>query len=402
MPRYLYSAKIDPQKTIQGDIEAESEQEAINKLTQKGYFPISVVAESSVLNKQSTITLRKVSRKDVALFTEQLSNLLDSGVNILNGLKIISAQSPNKYLKVVLNDVTNRIKDGNSFSDSLAAHPRVFPEVYSSLIRTGEASGNLKETVKRLSCFLEKEEEFKNSLVSSLTYPLFVFAVGVATVAVLLVFVIPRLVSMFEDMGQALPLPTLILINTSSFLRNYWWLILAIIFILFFSLRRVYRTPQGRFSLDKTKLKVYLVGPVILKTEISRLSRTLSLLFTSGMPITSSLDISTSVLENQVLKKEVKKFIDQISGGASFSSVIKTSKYFPDFVVNIISIGEETGSLGNALMRIAEVYEKDVDRTLKALTRMLEPVIILVMGLVVGFIVLSMLLPIFQINLIVR
>lgn len=402
MPRFIYTAKSAPTKTVQGDIEAESEQDAINKLNKMGYFPISVKAEDLSLEKQGIWRFWKISSKDIVLFTRQLSTLIESGVNILNALHIMSNQTPNKYLKAILNDVTSKIEDGKSLSEGLSVHPHLFSGLYTSMIRSGEAGGNIDQALKRLADFLEKEEEFKNSIRAALTYPSFILAVSTLTVIILLGFVIPRLVSMFQDLGQILPLPTKILINLSGFLRGYWWLILAIISVSIFLLQRLYRSPQGKVWLDRFKLNLAIWGKIILKTEVSRLMRTLSLLLSSGITIITSLDISISILENQILKLEVQKFKDQIAGGASLSKCLTDSKLFPVFVTNIVTIGEETGTLERSLMRIADDYEREVDRTLKALTRLLEPVIILVMGLIVGFIVLSMLLPIFQINLIVR
>lgn len=402
MPHYTYIAKSQPKESIQGDIEAESEQDALNKLAKLGYFPISIRAEDLSLYKQDTWGFRRMSNKDIILFSRQLTSLVESGVNILNSLNIISGQTANKYLKAVLLDVISKIKDGKSLSESLSLHQDLFSHLYTSMIRAGELSGNLEVTLKRLAQFLEKEEEFKNSLRAALVYPAFIFTVGVLTVIVLLGFVIPRLVTMFEDMGQLLPLPTRLLINVSGFLRGFWWLILAVIFIGIFLLKRLYDKPQGKMQLDRLNLKLALWGEVVLKTEISRLMRTLSLLLSSGIPVVYALDISTSVLENEVLKFETQKFKELIKSGLSFSMCLKDSKLFPAFVTNIVNVGEETGSLEKSLLRIADDYDTEVDRTLKVLTRLLEPVIILAMGLVVGFIVLSMLLPIFQINLIVR
>lgn len=402
MPKYIYTAKSSPHQTLRGDIEAESEQDAINKLTQIGYFPISVQAEVSALNKPGSRRFGKISKRDVVLFTRQLSSLLESGVNILNSLNIISGQSANKYLNVILSDITHKIRDGKSLSESLNNHPRIFFKLYTAMIHSAEVGGNLSQVLSRLADFLEKDEEFRNSVRASLTYPLFIFIVSAITIIVLLGFVIPKLVGMFEDMGQILPLPTKILINISGFLQNYWWLILAIIFVLIFLLRRLYQKPYGKNFLDKFKLNLPVLGNLILKTEVSRLMRILSLLLSSGIPIVFALDVSISVIENNILKLQVEKFKEQIAGGLSFSKAISQSALFPAFVTNIVIVGEEGGTLENSLLRIADDYENEADRTLKALTRLLEPVIILVMGLIVGFIVLSMLLPIFQINLIVR
>ncbi len=402
MPIYSYTAKSSPTQKIHGEIEAETEQEAINKISQKGLFPVSVLAKGLAPDKKDILSFNRIPNRDIVMFTRQLSSLIDSGVNIVNALNIVSAQTSNKYLKSILNDVSSRIKDGRSLSESMAAHAYVFGQLYTSMIHSGEVSGTLNKALSRLADFLEKEEEFKNSIRAALTYPLFVLAVGVLTIIILLVFVIPRLVKMFEDMGQALPLPTKILINVSGFLNSYWWLLLAAIIAGVFLLRRIYQSPQGRISWDTAKLRLPFIGAITLKTEVSRLSRTLSLQLSSGIGIVPSLDVVYSVLGNQLLKAEIKRFKEQIISGSSLSASLKTSKLFPEFMTNIVTIGEETGSLDKALARIADDYEKEVDTLLKNLARMVEPIIILFVGLVVGFIVMSMLLPIFQINLLVK
>jgi len=304
MPRYAYIAKREPKETIRGDIEAESEQDAINRLAKMGCFPVSIQSEDLSLHKEGILHFRKTSNKDIVLLFRHLSVLIDSGVNVLNSLNIIAKQTPNRYLRVILSDIIARIKDGRSLSQSLISHPDLFPNLYTSMINAGEIGGTLNSTLKRLSDFLEREEEFRNSLRSALMYPAFVFSVGVITVIILLTFVIPRLVTMFEDMGQVLPLPTRILINTSGFLRHYWWLLLAVILMVVFFYKRIVNKPQGKMQLDKLKLKIAVLGQVTLKTEISRLMRTLSLLLSSGIPVVYALDISASILENQVLKLE--------------------------------------------------------------------------------------------------
>lgn len=402
MPRYIYTAKNQPQSLVEGQIEAESVQEAIDKLTRLGYFPVSVQPQELYFEKRNIFSPRKVPKKDVVLLTRQLSSLMDSGVNILNGLGIVQRQLPNKYLKSAIDGIITRIKDGKSFSESLSAYPSLFSGLYVSLVRSGEAGGTIEQTLKRLADFLEKEEEFRNSLRQALVYPAFIMAVSILTVGVLLGFVIPRLSGMFADMGQALPMPTQILIAVSGFVRAYWWMMLAAAVAAFFAAQKVYKRPQARLRIDRFKLRLGLFGKVVLETQISRLSRTLSLLLSGGIAVVEAIDISTSVLTNQALALEVRAFKDQVSKGSSLSSCLKTSKLFPSYVANIVAVGEETGSIEKSLLRVAEDYEKEADGIVKTSTRLLEPVIILVMGLVVGFIVLSMLLPIFQINLIAR
>lgn len=401
MPKFIYTAKSKPGEFIQSGLEAESEQMAVSKLLEMGYFPVSVQAENEYLDKQKNY-LRRVQRKDLVIFTRQLSSLIESGVNILDSLHIVTNQTSNKYFKAVLGDVSAKIKDGKSLSESLAVYDNIFSGLYTSIIHSGEASGNLEKVIKSLAEFYEKDEEFRAALRASLTYPLFIAGVGVLTVSILMGFVIPKLVTMFEDLGQSLPLPTKILINVSGFFTHYWWVVFAVIFLFVFSLRRMIKTSHGKFFFDNFKLKIPLIGDISLKSEIARLSRTLSLLISSGIAVVSAINVTSAVIGNELLKNELKTFKEQITGGLSFSKCLNGSKIFPSFVTNIVAVGEEGGSLDKSLMRIADEYEKDVDRSLKSISRLIEPVIILIMGIVVGFIVLSMLLPIFQINLIAR
>jgi general secretion pathway protein F len=402
MPKYSYTAKVKPALIIKGRIEAQSQQDAVNKLAKSGYFPISLQEEGILLQKPRFLIFQDISRKEIVFFTRQLSALVGSGVDILSSLNIISTQTSHKRFKAVLDDVLRQIKDGKPLSDSLAFHHNIFSGFYSSLIRCGEASGKLNKVLNDLADFLEKDEDFRESLRASLVYPVFVFSVGVITVIVLLAFVIPKLVTMFEDMGQLLPLPTRFLIAASEFLLHWWGVILALVIFLFFAFRRLSKNTQGKLSLDKFKLKLPVIGMIVKKAQVSRLMRTLSVLISSGIPITFALEIAESVVENQVLRLKVGKCREEIAKGLNLSATLKASRFFPEFVTNIISIGEEAGSLDRALMRIAQDYEKDVSVDLKSLTRLIEPVIILGIGALVAFIVLSMLLPIFQINLVVK
>jgi len=402
MPQYIYIAKPAPDKTIQGEIEAESESEAVTKLTKLGYFPISIEAVDISLERKSFFPFRKVSKQEVVVFTRQLSNLISSGINIINGLNIISRQTQNKYFRAVINDVVSKIKDGKSLSESLNYHPQIFSNLYVQLIHSGEVGGNIDGAMERLSGFLEKEQDFSDSLRSALIYPVFIMLVGIGTIVVLLTFVIPRLTVMFEDMGQVLPLPTRILIAASNALRIYWWMILALVITGVFLFRRSQRVVTNKIVWDRIKLKLVFFGDIILKSEISRLMHTLALLLSSGITITFSLGIAAALAENEILRIELLRFKERINDGLSLSRCLSESKLFPSMVNSIVSVGEETGTLEKALLRISQDYEKEVDATIKNLTRMLEPVIILVMGIIVGFIVISMLLPIFQINLLAK
>jgi type II secretory pathway component PulF len=367
-----------------------------------GYFPVSVKAEAPYLSQKEIWKLQKIKPEETILLTQQLSALIESGINIIESLRIVSNQIHNRYLKAILNDVTAKIKDGNSLSASLAFYPQAFSALYVTMIRLGEAGGNVQNSLKRLADFLEKERELKNSIRSALIYPSFIFVVSILTIIVLIGFVIPRLVTMFEDMGQILPLPTKMLILASGFLRDYWWFMLASCGGLIFIFKRVSRLPRIRLVLSEFKLKMPIWGKLTLKTDISRLMRALSLLLGQGLTIMYSLEASAKIINNEILRNEVSKFRKRISEGSNLSKCLGESKYFPDYVANIASIGEESGSLEKSLMRIADDYERDADRFLKNFAQILEPLMILGMGIIVGFIVLSMMLPIFQINLIIQ
>lgn len=402
MPKYYYVAKADPNKQTKGEIEAASEQEAVSKLARMGLFPFSLRPAGVYPEMRDFPRLARISKKEIVIFTRQLSSLIESGVNIMASLNIILRQNSNKYFRSVLSQVISKIKDGNSLSESLRGFPRLFSGLYISMVHSGEAGGSLEPALKKLSDYLEKEEEFRSSVFAAMVYPLFILSVSILTVLVLLGFVIPRLVTMFLDMGQALPVPTKILITLSDFLRGFGWIIGLVLFAAASLFVRYYKTYSGKINVDRLRLRAFFLGKVVQKSEISRLMRILSVLLSSGLAIIQSLEIAMSVLTNEILRMEVDRFRQEVSAGASLSACLKGSAFFPEYVTNIVAIGEETGSIEKSLLRVADEYEKEVDRTLKTLTLLLEPAIILVMGCIVGFIVISMLLPIFQINLLVK
>lgn len=403
MPKYIYTAKVRPEEVLRSQIEAESKQDAINKLSVMGYFPISIYpANGDILESNKNPRLSTVPRRDIIVFTRQLFSLTESGVNILTGLNIIAKQTSNRYLRAALEDIVANIKEGKPLSSSLKAHGQFFPPLYTALIHSGEVSGNLDQVLKRLADFLEKEESFQTDVKTSLAYPVFILFVSILTIGVLLGFIVPKLAVMFKDMGESLPLPTRMWMGLSSALRSYWWLIALATGLLIFFKHRIASTEQGRFLLDKLRLKCPFVGEINLKKDLTRLTNTLSLLLSSGVTIVNSLEVASAVVENTVLRSEIAKFREKIASGASFSQCLRDSRLFPELVTNIIRVGEESGNLEKALGRIADEYEREIDRSLKVFLKLFEPSVILAMGLVVGFIVISMLLPIFQINLTVK
>ncbi|MCM8784150.1 MAG: type II secretion system F family protein [Candidatus Omnitrophica bacterium] len=403
MPKFVYKAKEEPEKIVEGTIEAESREQVIDRLQTMGYYPLSIVEDSVLKEGEKFSLLReegKVKRSELTLFTRQLSDLIDSGITLIRALNLIEEQTPGVMMRQLISSLAKEIKDGKRLSESLTKFPQVFSRLYVALVKAGEVGGMLDDVLLGLAEYLEKEEELKAKVRSALAYPILMACVGVATVFILMSFVIPRLAGMFKDLGQSLPLPTLMLIRMSDFLKDFWWLILSFLAFLYFVVQRRAHTPEGGIILDRLKLKIPLFGELIKKSEVARFCRTLSTLLKNGVPILGALDTVIPVIGNRVIKKEIEKMYNDVRDGISLSKTITKSPYFPPLVSNMIAVGEEGGVLENSLMKVAESFEREVERVVKVITSLIEPALILVMGTVVGFIVISMLLPIFQLNLV--
>lgn len=400
MSRYKYKAKRGPKGVEEGVIEAESNQAAILKLGEMGLYPLSIEEETGRIKRR--ITAKRVSSRDLALFTREFANLLESGLTPLRALTLLTTQTENKALQGIIPFIHEDIKEGKSLAEAFSNYPRIFNNLYVSMVNSGEVSGALEEVLKRLADFSEAEDEIRAKVKAALSYPVLMAGVGIITIFVLLTFVIPKIVSLFSEMGQALPLPTLILIAISNFFVSCWWGILAFFLISFFIFRRWGTTAEGKLVKDTFKLKIPLFGRLLLKTEIARFSRTMATLLRNGVSILKSLEVVRNTINNEVISREINNARTAVAAGKSISQTFAKEKVFPVFVSNLLTVGEEGGALENAFYRISEVYEREVDRHIKVVTSMLEPIIILIMGSIVGFIVISLLLPIFEINLLVR
>lgn len=403
---YKYRAKKGPQDIVDGTIEASSEKEAIEKISQMGYIPVRVEKFSPAiveLHLTSQGKLHgKIKSRQTTIFSRQLASLLKSGVPILNALNIIREQSENPHLKYILHSIHNEIKEGATFSSVLAKYPNIFSSLYIAMIRTGEDTGNLPEVLLRIADYRMKQEEMLSRFRMSLAYPILMAIVGLATVVFMLTFVMPRLMGIFVNLGEKLPLPTRILIFISQGLRQWWFWIILILAIIILLIRRQAKTKTGKLSLSIFKLHFPILGNFILKAELSRFSRTLELLIKNGIPILKAIDIAIPVLENEVIKNQLRQSYKQLEQGGSFGRSLKNSKVFPLFMSNLITVGEESGRLDEALAEVASSYERDTDEAMRIMVSLLEPLMILGMGLIVGFIVVAMLLPIFEINVMAR
>ncbi len=403
MAIFKYRAKKGSGGIEEGTIEARTEKEAIEKLGGIGYLPIKIEEDGKpsrqALKKSYGKVSGKVKSRHITIFSRELASLLKSGVPILSAIDIISEQSEDTKLQSVLRNVHGALKDGDSFSSALAKYPNIFSHLFVALIRAGENSGALSDALLRISDYRTKQEDIISRLRMASIYPVLMAFVGAATVIFMLTFVMPRLMQIFIRIGQDLPLPTQILISISTILRERWQIVLLVLFSFILVIRGHLRTKTGKLSISLVKLHIPVFGNFVLKTELSRFSRTLELLIRNGIPILKAIDVAIPVLGNEVIKNQLKQSYKELEQGGSFGRSLKRSSIFTAFMSNLIIVDEESGKLDESLSEIATSYERDVDEAVKILSNLLEPVMILVMGLVVGFIVMAMLLPIFEINL---
>lgn len=401
MPSYIYKAKVGPKEIKEGTITAESKDAVIAKLTGDGFFPISVEEEGK---GKVRITVKKVrvSVKDVGVFTRQLADLLEGGLTLYQALDTLVKQTENKTFSKLILEMRDEIKEGNTLSDTLQKYPKTFNPLYINMVRSGETGGMLETVLVRLAEFSEKEQELRSKVKGALMYPLFLGSFGIITVGVLVAFVVPRLTAVFSDFGQTLPLPTRILIAISHFVGQWWWLVLIALVLGIFIIRQQQRSPEGKLIFDKWKLRMPLIGKLVLVGELARFSRTLSTLLESGVPVLKSLEIVTHTISNEAIRKELSVVHTAISKGASLGSSLEGGSHFPVLMTNMIKVGEKGGMIERSLVKIAETYDREIDKVTSMFTTLLEPILILTLGLVVGAIVISMLLPIFNINLTVK
>ena len=339
---------------------------------------------------------KRVSTKSLVVFTRQLSTLIAAGLPLVKALRTLYDQLEPGTLKDIIKNIAGEVESGTNFSEALSRFPRVFPEFYANMIKAGELGGMLEGILKRLSEFLDKNQRLKEKIKSALMYPAFVMLVAVLILIMLMIFVIPTFTNMFAELGGALPLPTKVLITTSEIIRRAWFLIPVIPVIIVVSYRSLVKNINRRFVVDKIKLRIPVVGVLIQQVCVARFSRTLGTLLTSGVPILDALQTVKDTVGNEFIARSVLQVRDSIKEGESVSGPMEASKAFPPLVVKMINIGEETGQLDKMLIQIADNFEEEVDVAITGLTSLLEPLLIVFMGLVVGFIVISMFMPLFS------
>lgn len=394
---FKYKAKKSLDELEEGNIEAESVEQVVEFLERKGMIAVSVeeAPKSAQSRKKIKLAKAKFGRwggRKLTLFTQKLYNLIKSRVELLSALKILQQSSADPTEKALLEDIIKNIKDGLAFSQCLSRFPRYFSELYINIIRTGESSGQLKDALGQILAQLQRLDGLKVKIRQALAYPAFMVIVGTGTVFVMLTFILPRLAGMFEDFQSTLPLPTRILLNTSEYLKKYWVLGFFFILLIVFLLSR---------KNSRIKYRLPLISNIIHKQSLANFSTSTALLLKSGVTLLSALGIVAPVMGNPGYIKKLELVRKAIKDGDSFSNALSKFKVFPDFFIQMLKVGEEGGRLDSVLEDLAEAYEQEIDADLKIISSLLEPAIILILGLIIGGMVIAVLLPIFNINTLV-
>ena len=404
MPVYEYKALDKSGRNRKGIIDAESEKSARKKLRTSGSYPI-YVRESSAKSKKKNGGNRlrlsffdRVKSREVHIFTRQLATLLGAKIPLVPSLSSLIAQTTNPAFKTIIAQIKESVNEGNTLTVALAEHPKVFSNIYVNMIRAGEASGSLDVVLERLADFGEKQEALKGRLTSALIYPSVMAVICVGVLVILVTYIVPNITRVFDEMEQVLPLPTRILIGLSDFLKNYWIIVIALIVAAGFAVRFFVRTNYGKRAWDRLLLKLPLVGKVLQKIILARFASTLGSLLESGVGLIASMEIVKTIVDNSQIAEVIDDAVIQIREGKSMTNSLGSSEWFPPIFVQMIAVGEQSGALEEMLQKVSGAYEREVEASVMAMTALLEPIMIVVMGLVVGGIILSILLPIFEMN----
>lgn len=399
MPVFTYRAADRRGKTIDGVMEAPDQRAVVERLHHEEYYPIKVAPQSEQRGWVPTFGRGRVRGRDLLAFTQQLATLFEAGLPLDRALAILEGLAATPRLKAVAGDLLKSVQGGSSFADALAKHhPRPFSRLYVNMVRAGEKGGVLEVALRRLAELLEANQEFRDAVASALIYPALLTAVGGGAVVFLLTFVIPRFAQIFADLGQAIPLSTQILLTVSATIQHYWWALVLAALIVALASRIALGTPGGRLAWDRTVLRLPLIGEISLKLEVSRFARTLGTLLKSGVPVLPSLAVVKEMAGNTILARAIERLGDAVKRGAGLAAPMGESGLFPPLAFHMVRVGEETGRLEEMLLKVAVTFEVEVRSAVKRFIALLEPGIILAMGLIVGFIVVAMLMAIFSIN----
>ena len=420
---FYYKAATSEGMIRQGKINADDRKQAVSKIHAQGLIPLLVLEAEKQLSSidpaskrksgleeaigrpffdfsclQSKFGRRKVKNKDLIMFSENLATMLKAGISLNKSMSIQADLTENKIFKGVIQDIHNHVREGSTLHQALKKHPDVFPDVFASMIRAGETGGFLDQVLKRVGDFLREIQELKDYLVSSMIYPVILGITAFVSIMLMLTVVVPRFAGIFEDMGVELPAATKILLISGSFLLNYWWMLVLGAATVILTFRFIISTPGGRQSWDRFKIGVPMIGQILLKVETARFSRTLGTLLSSGVSILAAMNIVKGVVSNTALKSSLDLVYNDLKQGRMLSTSLENRRVFPALAVNMLGVGEESGKTPEMLEKVGDMYDKDIRSSIKSFTSIFEPLVILVMGLIIGAMVVSLLLAIFTLN----
>lgn len=407
MAVFEYKALNAKGKTKNGIVDADSTAAAQAKLRQQNLFPVSLDRISSEVNSKGKKTglssleiglFSRISSSEVSMITRLTATLLSAGFPLVKSVATVAAQTRSKTLQKVLSRVKDAIEEGSSFADALALYPRVFSSVYINMVRAGESSGTLEIVLERLADFSEKREETQKKIMAALAYPAVMSVVGFLVLVILLTYIVPGIVQIFSDLNQSLPLLTRLLIDISDFFSRYWWAVVMMPLVIAGGVVLIRKTEKGVLFTDQAVLSMPVAGPLMGKLIAARFSRTLGSLLENGVPMLASLKIARSITGNRVVSDVIGSAAERVEQGGELGDTLARSRVFPKLATQMIKVGEKSGEIEKMLSKSADLYEKDVQAAITAATAIIEPVIILVMGVVVGLIIMAICLPIVEIN----
>lgn len=397
MPTYRYSAMDTTGRNVNGTLEADSLELVRAKLADLSYHILTIRETRGRAGLQEWFSgIQRVKLRDLVMFSRQFATMIDAGLSVVKCLDILQKQSRNPKMKDVIGEVKRDVGGGMSLTEALQRHPRIFSPLYVNMIRSAEAAGILDQVLDRLSTFLEKEQETRNKIKSAMMYPAVVFCFAVLMLIALLFFVLPKFKGIFETMGLELPLTTRLLLNSSEYMTTYWYIALVVLAGGVVLVKTLARTDKGKHAIDAAKLRLPVFGDLILKTSVSRFARTFGTLISSGVPVLRALEIVADTAGNRVISDTVLRARVSIKEGEKISTPLFGSKIFPVMVTQMIAVGEETGRLDQMLVKVSNFYDEEVDSTLKSLTSLIEPLMIVGLGFIVGFIAVSVISPIYS------
>jgi len=403
LPDYLYKARDESGKLVKGVLEAASADEVGVKLRKMGFMAVSLSLAKKEIDLEGVLrNLRRINPQDLIVFNFQLANLLESGITLLISLRTIEAQTANKRLKNVLGEIWRAVESGSSFSESLSRHPKVFSKLFVNMVKAGEESGKLNDVLKKFAAFSEAKEELSQKIKGALFYPAILFIASIIVIVFIVTFIMPKFADLFLSAGLKLPLVTQILFSFGVIIKRYWYLIILGFCAVSWLAVKYTHTKTGKFQFDRLTLKIPVLGDLARKIYVSRFSRTLAVLLSSGVPVLRSLDITKEVIGNQVMAGVAANLKASVEQGERLSEPLRVSGEFPLDAVQMISAGEESGNLDGMLDKIADFYDTAVGYSLKKLTALIEPLLLAIMGAVVALIMASVLIPIFDMVKIIR